>query len=46
MQCTGLPFYHLMIGALESWLCTVTGFHAICMQPNADLLVLRKYHEA
>ncbi len=45
--------YRLMIEELESWLCTITGFDAICMQPNsgaqgeyAGLLAIRKYHES
>lgn len=45
--------YRLMIEELESWLCAITGFDAICMQPNsgaqgeyAGLLAIRKYHES
>lgn len=45
--------YRLMIEELESWLCSITGFDAICMQPNsgaqgeyAGLLAIRKYHES
>ncbi|WP_447744649.1 aminomethyl-transferring glycine dehydrogenase [Pseudomonas nicosulfuronedens] len=45
--------YRLMIEELESWLCVITGFDAICMQPNsgaqgeyAGLLAIRKYHES
>ncbi|MBB6342778.1 glycine dehydrogenase [Pseudomonas fluvialis] len=45
--------YRLMIEELEAWLCTITGFDAICMQPNsgaqgeyAGLLAIRKYHES
>ncbi|WP_095164714.1 aminomethyl-transferring glycine dehydrogenase [Pseudomonas sp. Irchel 3H3] len=45
--------YGLMIGELERWLCAITGFDAICMQPNsgaqgeyAGLLAIRKYHES
>ncbi|MBO3277535.1 aminomethyl-transferring glycine dehydrogenase [Pseudomonas schmalbachii] len=45
--------YRLMINELESWLCAITGFDAICMQPNsgaqgeyAGLLAIRKYHES
>src|SRR5690606_12752343 len=45
--------YKLMIDELESWLCTITGFDAISMQPNsgaqgeyAGLLAIRKYHES
>ncbi|MEP9320181.1 aminomethyl-transferring glycine dehydrogenase [Pseudomonas sp. LABIM340] len=45
--------YRLMIEELEGWLCAITGFDAICMQPNsgaqgeyAGLLAIRKYHES
>ncbi|MNO47313.1 Glycine dehydrogenase [compost metagenome] len=45
--------YRLMINELESWLCAITGFDAICMQPNsgaqgeyAGLLAIRKFHES
>ncbi|MFW9079636.1 aminomethyl-transferring glycine dehydrogenase [Pseudomonas sp. P2757] len=45
--------YTLMIEELEQWLCAITGFDAICMQPNsgaqgeyAGLLAIRKYHES
>src|SRR5690606_25534888 len=45
--------YRLMIDELEAWLCTITGFDAISMQPNsgaqgeyAGLLAIRKYHES
>jgi len=45
--------YQLMIEELEAWLCAITGFDAICMQPNsgaqgeyAGLLAIRKYHES
>ncbi|MFC0666057.1 aminomethyl-transferring glycine dehydrogenase [Azotobacter chroococcum] len=45
--------YRLMIEELEAWLCAITGFDAICMQPNsgaqgeyAGLLAIRKYHES
>ena len=45
--------YSLMIEELECWLCAITGFDAICMQPNsgaqgeyAGLLAIRKYHES
>lgn len=45
--------YRLMIEELERWLCVITGFDAICMQPNsgaqgeyAGLLAIRKYHES
>ncbi|HJR32660.1 MAG TPA: aminomethyl-transferring glycine dehydrogenase [Pseudomonas sp.] len=43
--------YSLMIEELERWFCAITGFDAICMQPNsgaqgeyAGLLAIRKYH--
>ena len=49
-QATG---YQAMIGELENWLCAITGFDAISMQPNsgaqgeyAGLLAIRKYHES
>lgn len=42
-----------MIDELDAWLRAVTGFDAICMQPNsgaqgeyAGLLAIRKYHES
>ncbi|UVE17618.1 aminomethyl-transferring glycine dehydrogenase [Pseudomonas sp. LS44] len=45
--------YKLMIDELEEWLRAITGFDAICMQPNsgaqgeyAGLLAIRKYHES
>ncbi|WOE79378.1 aminomethyl-transferring glycine dehydrogenase [Pseudomonas protegens] len=45
--------YTLMIEELERWLCAITGFDAICMQPNsgaqgeyAGLLAIRRYHES
>ncbi|MGV8916695.1 MAG: aminomethyl-transferring glycine dehydrogenase [Pseudomonas sp.] len=47
-QATG---YTAMIEELEAWLCAITGFDAICMQPNsgaqgeyAGLLAIHKYH--
>ena len=49
-QATG---YQLLIDELETWLCAITGFDAICMQPNsgaqgeyAGLLAIRKYHDS
>ncbi|GAB3484943.1 aminomethyl-transferring glycine dehydrogenase [Azotobacter salinestris] len=43
--------YRLMIDELEAWLCAITGFDAICMQPNsgaqgeyAGLLAIHSYH--
>ena len=45
--------YKAMIDELEDWLCAITGFDAVCMQPNsgaqgeyAGLLAIRKYHES
>ena len=45
--------YSSMIEELERWLCAITGFDAICMQPNsgaqgeyAGLLAIGKYHES
>ncbi|MGA6103660.1 aminomethyl-transferring glycine dehydrogenase [Pseudomonas solani] len=45
--------YQAMIAELEEWLRAITGFDAICMQPNsgaqgeyAGLLAIRKYHES
>ncbi len=45
--------YRLMIDELERWLCVITGFDAISMQPNsgaqgeyAGLLAIRNYHES
>jgi len=45
--------YKAMIDELEAWLCAITGFDAICMQPNsgaqgeyAGLLAIRKYHQS
>ncbi len=45
--------YKALIDELESWLCAITGFDAICMQPNsgaqgeyAGLLAIRKYHQS
>jgi glycine dehydrogenase len=45
--------YTLMIEELQRWLCAITGFDAICMQPNsgaqgeyAGLLAIRTYHES
>lgn len=45
--------YKTMIDELEAWLCAITGFDAICMQPNsgaqgeyAGLLAIHKYHES
>jgi glycine dehydrogenase len=42
--------YKEMFGMLESWLCEITGFHSISLQPNsgsqgeyAGLLVIRSY---
>ena len=45
------PGYLEMIGGLESWLKEITGFDAICMQPNsgaqgeyAGLVAIARYH--
>ncbi|WP_285960308.1 aminomethyl-transferring glycine dehydrogenase [Pseudomonas tohonis] len=45
--------YQAMIAELEEWLRAITGFDAVCMQPNsgaqgeyAGLLAIRKYHES
>jgi len=45
--------YKALIDELEQWLCAITGFDAICMQPNsgaqgeyAGLLAIRRYHES
>ena len=45
--------YHLMFAQLEEWLCEITGFDAMSLQPNAGsqgeyagLLAIDKYHKA
>ncbi|NER59405.1 aminomethyl-transferring glycine dehydrogenase, partial [Pseudomonas sp. MAFF212428] len=45
--------YKAMLDELERWLCAITGFDAICMQPNsgaqgeyAGLLAIGKYHRS
>ncbi|SDT04078.1 aminomethyl-transferring glycine dehydrogenase [Pseudomonas oryzae] len=45
--------YQRMIGELEDWLCAITGFDAISMQPNsgaqgeyAGLLAIQHYHRS
>ncbi|MFA6092652.1 MAG: aminomethyl-transferring glycine dehydrogenase [Elusimicrobiota bacterium] len=45
--------YRELFSQLERWLCEITGFEAVSLQPNAGsqgeyagLLVLRKYHES
>ncbi|WAJ69160.1 aminomethyl-transferring glycine dehydrogenase [Catenovulum adriaticum] len=45
--------YKQMITQLEKWLVEITGYDAMCMQPNsgaqgeyAGLLAIRKYHES
>jgi len=45
--------YKAMIDELEDWLCAITGFDAICMQPNsgaqgeyAGLMAIAKYHRS
>ncbi|WEK31220.1 MAG: aminomethyl-transferring glycine dehydrogenase [Candidatus Pseudomonas phytovorans] len=49
-QATG---YKAMIDELERWLCAITGFDAICMQPNsgaqgeyAGLMAITRYHRS
>lgn len=44
--------YQQMIGQLSQWLVQLTGYDAVCMQPNsgaqgeyAGLLAIRRYHE-
>ncbi|WP_404462757.1 aminomethyl-transferring glycine dehydrogenase [Providencia rettgeri] len=45
--------YHQMIEQLSHWLVQLTGYDAVCMQPNsgaqgeyAGLLAIRRYHES
>jgi len=45
--------YREMLGDLETWLCEITGFDAVSLQPNAGsqgeyagLLAIRRYHLA
>ncbi|AJZ91121.1 glycine dehydrogenase [Klebsiella michiganensis] len=45
--------YHQMIAQLSDWLVKLTGYDALCMQPNsgaqgeyAGLLAIRRYHES
>ncbi|OYD26074.1 aminomethyl-transferring glycine dehydrogenase [Oceanimonas baumannii] len=45
--------YQKMLGELEDWLVKVTGYDAVCIQPNsgaqgeyAGLLAIKKYHES
>jgi glycine dehydrogenase len=45
--------YHEMFEDLERWLCEITGFDAVSLQPNAGsqgeyagLLAIRRYHES
>ncbi|NIE76773.1 glycine dehydrogenase (aminomethyl-transferring) [Pantoea sp. Ap-967] len=45
--------YKAMIDELERWLCAITGFDAICMQPNsgaqgeyAGLMAITRYHRS
>lgn len=45
--------YQLMISQLSQWLVQLTGYDAVCMQPNsgaqgeyAGLLAIRRYHES
>ena len=48
-----VPGYLALIRRLESWLCAITGFAAVSLQPNAGsqgeyagLLAIRAYHRA
>jgi glycine dehydrogenase len=45
--------YQILFDQLESWLCEITGFHRVSLQPNAGsqgefagLLVIQAYHKA
>ena len=45
--------YSRLFGELEQWLCAITGFDAVSLQPNAGsqgefagLLVIRRYHKS
>ncbi len=45
--------YQVMIGQLANWLAALTGYDAMCMQPNsgaqgeyAGLLAIRRYHQS
>ena len=45
--------YHAMFARLQQWLCEVTGYDAVSLQPNsgaqgeyAGLLAIRAYHAA
>ncbi len=45
--------YQRLIADLEAWLCQVTGYHAVSLQPNAGsqgeyagLLAIRAYHQS
>ncbi len=45
--------YQVMIGQLSNWLAALTGYDAMCMQPNsgaqgeyAGLLAIRRYHQS
>ncbi len=47
------PGYAAMIGDLDRWLCEITGFDKVSMQPNAGsqgeyagLLAIRRYHQS
>src|SRR3954453_6863491 len=47
------PGYHALFARLEKWLCDITGYDAISLQPNsgaqgeyAGLLAIRAYHAA
>ncbi len=45
--------YRLLLRSLESWLCSITGFASISVQPNAGsqgeyagLMIIREYHRS
>jgi len=45
--------YEQLINDLESWLCRITGFHAVTLQPNSGaqgeftgLMLIRAYHKS
>lgn len=45
--------YQIMIEQLSNWLAAITGYDAMCMQPNsgaqgeyAGLLAIRRYHQS
>ncbi len=45
--------YRLLLRSLESWLCSITGFDSVSVQPNAGsqgeyagLMIIREYHRS